>query len=825
MKTKYKIVGMTCSACKIRVEDGAAKVAGINKVMVNLSTNVLLVDYDETIFKPESLFLTIKNLGYGIEENINLYEKEEKNKKRRLLISLIIWVLLMYVSMGSMFNAPLPSFLLGTENALNFAFCQLILTIPILLLNFNYFIVGFKRLFKLDPNMDSLVALGALASLLYGLYAMLNIYSGLKNGNLTIVAKYHMELYFEGAATIVTMVSVGKYIEARAKKKTGDSISALLNLTPKTTTIVINGVETVIPSEDVKVGDIVVVKPGESISVDGSIIEGTSSIDQSMLTGESMPVAVGINSQVVGGSVNQQGYFKYAVTAVGTDTTLAHIIELVEEAGSSKAPIARLADKVSKVFVPLIILLAIITFLIWLFVLKQPFELAFSLAISVLVISCPCALGLATPIAIMVATGMGAKNGILFKSAEVLEILHQADTFVFDKTGTITEGKPQVVDFISYVEEEERLLSIVVGIEQMSEHPLASAIVEYGQKRNVSGASIKNFKTRAGQGLMGSQGNVVYYVGSVNSLADNITTEEKIDIDRLLSEGKIVVVVATNNETLGLFALKDQVRTSSVETIARLNQMHLHTLILSGDNHLTVEKINEEVKAEAIFAELLPAQKQQIIKELQDNDHKVVMIGDGINDAPALVKADVGIAIGRGTDIAIASADIILTRSDLIDVYNAYCLSRKTIKNIKLSLFWAFFYNIIMIPIAAGVFYQAFALKLNPMIASAAMSLSSICVVLNALRLRGYKTVSSERKEIEMTKLIIKIEGMMCEHCASRVSQALKSISGVESVTIDLKKKQAIVAISKPINEEVVTKAITAAGYQLVSISSESQAN
>ncbi len=657
--------------------------------------------------------------------------------KNRLIYSLIFTIPLFYISMGHMMGWPLPSGLLGMENAMIFAFTQFLLLIPIVVINRNYFKTGFKTLFQGSPNMDSLIAIGSGAAIVYGIYAIYKISFGLGHMDMEMVDKYMMDLYFESAGTILTLITLGKTMEARAKGKTSDAIKKLMNLAPKTARVERNGKEMQIPVGEVKEGDCVIIKAGESVPVDGVVLEGVSTIDESALTGESIPVEKHIGDSVIGATVNKSGYLKVTATKVGDNTTLAQIIRLVDDATSSKAPIAKLADKVSGVFVPAVITIAIIATVGWL-IAGYSFEFALSIGISVLVISCPCALGLATPTAIMVGTGRGATNGILIKSAEALEIAHKIDTVVLDKTGTITQGKPVVtVDGI----EKDKLLQTAYSIEKLSEHPLADAIVENAKEKNLASMEVKQFAQMPGQGLSGVIGGKKCLAGNRRMMDANHISSAELFVkgDELATAGKTPLYFAVEGKLLGIIAVADVVKPTSRQAIEELTDMGIEVVMLTGDNEKTAKAVQKQVGVSRVVAEVFPQDKEKEIRRLQEAGKKVAMVGDGINDAPALARADVGIAIGAGTDIAIESADFVLMKSDLVDVSTAIQLSKAVIRNIKQNLFWAFIYNIIGIPIAAGVFYTAFHLKMNPMLGALAMSFSSVFVVSNALRLRFFK--------------------------------------------------------------------------------------
>jgi len=640
-----------------------------------------------------------------------------------------------------MLNLPHPKWLMGPENAITFAFIQLLLTIPVVYVNRKYYQVGFKTLFHGRPNMDSLIAIGSGAALIYGIFAIFKIGYGLGHNNLDMVNQYSMDLYFESAAMILALITMGKFLETRAKGRTSEAITKLMDLTPKTASVIRNGEEVEIPSQDVVIDDIIIVRPGQSIAVDGIIIEGSSSVDQSALTGESIPVEKNIGDKVIAATINKTGSFKFKAEKVGDDTTLAKIIQLVEDASSSKAPIAKMADKISGIFVPVVISIAVIATIVWL-LLGQPFEFAMSIGIAILVISCPCALGLATPVAIMVGTGKGASNGILIKSAEALESLHTVSTVVLDKTGTITEGKPVVTDIITKgSESEERLLQIAASIESFSEHPLAEAILEKAKERGISLRNVDNFNSISGRGIVGIIDGKQYTAGNLALMKDREINVEmlKSTSDEFAMDGKTPLYFAEDKNLLGIIAVADVVKATSRKAIDNFKAMGINVVMLTGDNKKTAEAIRKQLNIDRVVAEVLPQDKEKEIRNIQASGKKVAMIGDGINDAPALARADVGIAIGAGTDIAIESADIVLMKSDLLDAVTAVQLSKATIKNIKENLFWAFFYNVLGIPLAAGVFYTAFGLKLNPMFGAAAMSMSSVFVVSNALRLKFFK--------------------------------------------------------------------------------------
>ena len=707
MKQKFQVTGMTCSACSATVERNVKKLEGVKEVTVNLLSNSMVVSYDEDKVNNQTIIDTVVKAGYqaALEQknnqkkasatpNISPVEQDIKNMKFRLILSFVFLIPLMYISMGHMFGAPLPNFLTGNENVLSFALTQFLLTLPVVYVNRKYFQAGFKNLVKLHPNMDSLIAIGSSAALIYGVFAIYQIGIGLGYQDMETVHHYTMDLYFESSAMILALITLGKFLETKSKGKTSEAITKLLHLAPKTATVIRNGEEQEIPVEEVVVGDRIVIKPGQSIPVDGVIIEGSSSVDQSALTGESIPVEKNVGDKVIAASVNKMGSFHMEAQKVGDDTTLAQIIQLVEDANASKAPIAKLADKISGIFVPVVITIAVIATIVWL-ILGYPFEFALSIGIAVLVISCPCALGLATPVAIMVGTGKGAEYGILIKSAEALEVAHSVKTVVLDKTGTITEGKPKVTDVVpsEYISEQE-LLSVAASMEKPSEHPLADAIVAYAQEKKVGFLPTEHFKAVSGQGITASMNGTEYYAGNISFISQyvNVGSFEELS-NTFADQGKTPLYFADSNHILGVIAVADVVKPTSAEAISQLKDMHIDVVMLTGDHKKTAQAIQKQLGIDRVVAEVLPQDKEREIRALQEGGHKVAMVGDGINDAPALARADVGIAIGAGTDIAIESADIVLMKNSLLDVVTAIRLSKATIRNIKENLFWAFFYN------------------------------------------------------------------------------------------------------------------------------------
>ena len=883
MKERFDVTGMTCSACSSHVEKSVGKLTGVENVSVNLLTNSMQVEFDENKLDTAGIIKAVEDAGYGAavkdehaksgaktsgqsgsQENngLSAVEQNVKNMKKRLIVSLIFWIPLMYVSMGHMIyqwlNIPMPpftmNFLHGNENAITYAFTQFLLLLPILIANQKYFKNGFKTLWHRSPNMDSLIAIGAGAAILYGIFAIYRIGYAMGHGDMAVVHQYAHDLYFESAGTILTLITIGKYLETKSKGKTSEAITKLLNLAPKTVTVVRDGVEQVVDAADVEKGEIFLVKPGESVAVDGIVLEGKSSFDESAITGESIPVPKQEGDTIVSASMNKSGLIRAKATKVGEDTTIAQIIRLVEEASSSKAPIAKMADKIAGVFVPTVITIALITGIIWL-ISGATFEFAMSTAIAVLVISCPCALGLATPVAIMVGTGKGAENGILIKSGDALEIAHQIDTVVLDKTGTITQGKPVVTDIICAAgknADKTQLLQIAGSLEKGSEHPLAEAIVNYCVTNNISLEKVTDFNALFGKGIEGTVSGTHYYAGNEKMMEEkgiSLSTEQKNQIRELAKQGRTPLLFADENQFLGIVAVADVVKPTSKEAVQKFRDYGIHVIMLTGDNEVTAQAIKEQVGIDEVIAGVLPTQKEEKISALKQAGHKVAMIGDGVNDAPALASADVGIAIGAGTDVAIESADIVLMKNDLLDAVGAVKLSKAVIRNIKENLFWAFFYNSIGIPLAAGVLYPLFQIKLNPMFGAAAMSLSSVCVVSNALRLRwvklhdtkktqsephqdvaastiadinqhnaldnNIKSTNNDKGESTMTTTIT-IEGMMCAHCQAHVEKALKEVAGVTEVTVSLENKNAVVTGDASV--EALKQAVVDAGYEVTDV-------
>lgn len=960
MKERYHVTGMSCSACSSHVEKAVNKLENVEKASVNLLTETMDVTYDETKITSTEIIDAVVKAGYGAsvmtegsaagaggqstsgnagsigrsaadgkQELQQKLDADARAMKWRLGISIGFLIPLMYVSMHHMlkewFGIPVPAFIVntmhGNANAMNFALTQFLLLLPILYVNRKFFSVGFKTLAHRSPNMDSLIALGSGAALVYGIFAMYRISYGLGYGDMAVVEQYSHDLYFESSGTILTLITVGKYLESRSKGKTSEAITKLMNLAPKVAILVTgDGQEKEVPTESLQKGDIFLVKPGSLVPVDGIVLEGNSSVDEAAITGESVPVEKQAGDHVVSATVNKAGFLKCRADRVGDDTTLAQIIRLVEEASASKAPIAQLADKVAGVFVPTVITISLITLLVWLLN-GATAEFAISTAIAVLVISCPCALGLATPVAIMVGTGVGAGNGILIKTGEALQQAKEIDTVVLDKTGTITSGKLKVEEVGGYQSDfpADAMMQIAAALEKKSEHPLAEAVVEYAERFRLTIPEIVDFKATFGRGVEGAlaadflaveaakndgptavfyagklgngsntsgngtlkappTGNTVpdtgsvfpagtkFYVGNLAFLQEkNITLPQGAaeGLNRTADEGMTPLLVAQEGRFLGIIGVSDTVKATSYEAINAWEKMGVRVIMLTGDNRRTAEAVRQKLGISEVVAEVLPQDKEKKVSELKAQGHKVAMIGDGINDAPALAAADVGMAIGAGTDVAMESADIILMKNDLRDAVTAMKLSRSVIRNIKENLFWAFFYNCIGIPLAAGVLYPAFQIRLNPMFGAAAMSLSSIFVVGNALRLRGFKsgftplkkgTPKASHKEIEITHAtaegeqcilkapaeqnnrqdvkqekertntmtkVISIEGMMCNHCTGTVQKALEAVEGVNAVTMSLEQKNAAVELASNVADEVLTKAVVDAGYEVKGITTK----
>ncbi len=908
-KQTFDVSGMTCAACSARVEKTTSGVAGVEHAVVNLLKNSMEVEYDGNPATLAAISAAVEKAGYGAAPRIeaaaaagapsgaapsaareNAAAKEAAHVRMRLIVSFVFTIPLFYLSMGHMFGWPIPGIFLGHENMLTFAFTQFLLLLPVVFVNFKFFRVGFKTLFHGSPNMDSLIALGSTASTVYGIVAIYRIGWGMGHGDVDFAHMAAMDLYFESAAMILTLITLGKYFEARAKGKTTDAIAQLMDLSPKTAIRRnVDGAEEEVPVEQVRPGDILIVRAGAGVPVDGVVVEGAGTVDESVITGESVPVEKGVGAAVTGATVNRTGWFAMRAERVGADTVLAGIVRMVDEATSSKAPIEKLADKISGVFVPVVIAIALITFIIWMFV-GAGVAIALSHAISVLVISCPCALGLATPTAIMVGTGRGAANGILVKSAEALQTAHGVKTVVLDKTGTITKGAPEVCEvlvagglfgscetrFVSATGAIDELkcndaiaafLSLAYSLEKRSEHPLAQAIVAYAEARGVAAQEVQTFEQIPGGGLRGVVAGRTCLAGNARLMEDGGVDVAAVreQAQCLADEGKTVLYFAVDGELAGIVSLADEPKPRSAAALAELSRMGIRTVMLTGDNERTAHAIQKRVGTDDVIAGVLPQGKEEVIRDLQKQG-TVAMVGDGVNDAPALARADVGIAIGAGADIAIDSADIVLMKSDLADVPAAISLSRATMRNIKQNLFWALIYNVICIPVAAGALSFA-GVTLNPMIAAAAMSCSSVCVVSNALRLRGWKPVvlgevasalepdtapdaasgvalaseagvptmdgpsaedgdgspvsaghSEELQTVKPKEIIMEkklsVEGMMCQHCVAHVKKALEGIEGVEEAVVDLDSNSATAKLSADVADQVLVDAIVDAGYE-----------
>lgn len=831
--TQYNVTGMSCAACSARVEKAVSSVDGVSSCSVNLLTNSMGVEGTAT---SKEIIEAVEKAGYGaslktknkkVKSNPDDELKDTQTPKlvKRLVASLLFLAPLMYISMGHMmWGWKLPNFMENNHIAMGLA--QMLFAIIIMVINQNFFISGFKGLIHRSPNMDTLVALGSGASFVYSTYALFAMTVAQTKGDMSAVMSYMNDFYFESAAMILALITVGKTLEAYSKGRTTDALKGLMSLSPKTANVIRDGKEITVDIDDVAVGDVFVVRPGESVPVDGIVIDGESAIDESVLTGESLPVDKAIDDKVTSATINKSGFLKCKATRVGEDTTLAQIINLVSDASATKAPIAKLADKVSGVFVPTVIAIAIITFIVWLIV-PKPFGYALSRAISVLVISCPCALGLATPVAIMVGNGKGAKNGILFKTAVSLEEAGKTQIVVLDKTGTITEGKPKVTDVIPVGISENDLLQLAYSLEIKSEHPLAKAIVEKAETAQIPPFDITDFESKTGNGLCGTLENSKIYAGSskyISTVCD--ISSVKSDIERLSNEGKTPLLFAKDEKLIGVIAVADTIKQDSPEAIKQLKNMGIKVVMLTGDNKRTADAIGKQTGVDMVISDVLPDGKEAVVKKLQSFG-KVAMVGDGVNDAPALTRADVGIAIGAGADVAVDSADVVLMNSKLSDVCSAIRLSRHTLTNIKENLFWAFIYNIIGIPLAAGVWIPITGWTLNPMFGAAAMSLSSFCVVMNALRLNFVNVTSSKNdkkikevnidytEEFKMTKTI-KIDGMMCPHCEATVKKALEAIDGVTSAVASHTEKQATVELSKDVDTVVLEQAVVDAGYTII---------
>ena len=836
MTEQFAVTGMTCAACSAHVEKAVSRLSGVQSAPVNLMLGSMTVTYDEKAVTEGDIIAAVKAAGYGASpasqtDQGQLRQDQDaalRRRKKHLIWSVVFLVPLFYLSMGHMMGLPLPQVL--HTHPLLLACLQLALVIPILILNRNYFTVGFSRLVKLSPNMDSLVAVGAAAGLVYSLIEMGLLAAGQVSGM--------PDLYFESAGMILTLVTVGKYLEERSRGKTTGAISALLALAPESAVVRRQGQELTIPTEEIVAGDTVIVRQGGRIPVDGVITDGHAAVDESAITGESLPVEKVPGDAVTSATVTSSGYLELRATRVGGDTTLSQIIRLMEEAASSKAPISRLADRISGIFVPAVMAISLTAALLWAFVGGMDVRFCLSIAIAVLVISCPCALGLATPVAIMVGTGQAAQQGILIKSAESLELLHKVQTVVLDKTGTVTMGQPRVTDILCApgVTEEE-LLCVAASAEKPSEHPLAHAIVEESQARHIPLCPVSGFRSVPGGGIQATLSGEAVLAGNAGYLAQNGVSLAAMEADahRLAEDGKTPLFLAESGRLLGCVAVADVVKPDSAKAIAALRRMGRRVVLLTGDNQRTANVIARQIGVDQVIAQVLPQDKAKCVAQLQQQGQRVAMVGDGVNDAPALAQADVGLAIGAGTDIAIESADVVLMKSSLLDIPAAMDLSRAVLRNIKQNLFWAFFYNSIGIPVAAGVLYPALHLTLNPMLAAAAMSLSSVCVVSNALRLRGWKppvfpdqpvptaplpesaVFQSQGKEENTVNKTIHIDGMMCTHCTGRVEKALNDLPGVEA-TVDLDSKSAAVTCTPDVSDDTLRQAVEDAGYHVTGI-------
>lgn len=866
-KEQFTITGMTCSACSARVEKAVAKVDGTKDVSVNLLTNSMQLEYDEAKTSVPAIIKAVVDAGYGASvkgkqaaakavPQEDPVKKSIDEMKHRLVWSIAFLLPTMYISMHGLFEKlfglPVPQIVGavfdGPENAIIFAFSQFLLVLPIMYLNRRYYIAGFRNLFRGAPNMDSLVGMGSMAAALFGAFAIFRMGWGFGHGDMALVQEYSTNLYFESAGMIVTLITVGKYLEARAKGQTSKALEKLMDLAPKQACVVRGGVEQTIPAEELVAGDEIVVRPGERIPADGVVLSGTTSVDESAITGEPIPVEKQAGDKVTSATINKQGSIHFSAERVGEDTTISQIIRLVDEASASKAPIARMADKIAGVFVPAVIAIAVIAGGIWL-AMGASVEFAFSIAICILVISCPCALGLATPVAIMVGTGKGAENGILIKSGEALEVAQSVDTVVMDKTGTITEGRPEVTVIVTADGvAEQQLLSLAAGLEQGSEHPLAEAVMTAAKAKGIAPQAMTDFRALFGRGVEAKADGHTYAAGNAKLMEEKGVDLKAYEaqLAAFADDGCTPLIFAEDDRVIGILAAADVEKATSREAIARFREMGIDVVMLTGDNARTAEAIRRRMDIPKVIAGVLPENKAEHIKKLQAEGHRVAMIGDGINDAPALAQADLGIAIGAGTDVAIESADAVLMKSDLLDAVSAIRLSKAVLKNIKENLFWALIYNVTCIPLAAGILYPAFGIKLSPVIGAAAMSLSSVCVVMNALRLRFFKpdhgaeisaeqtaaAVSSDRKDheaadsaaaqpvqekeaIRMEKTL-KIEGMMCAHCQKHVHDALAKMDGVTDVTVDLEGGKADVKATHDIPEADFRKVIEDAGYELV---------
>lgn len=908
MKQKFDVTGMSCAACSARVEKCVSKLDGVDSVAVNLLANSMVVDFDESKLDAGGISAAVEKAGYGAFPkespgaggvsgtsaggagamlaaggSANAAELEAKNMKRRLIASIIFFIPLFYISMGHMMGLPLPGFLSGLENAITYGMAQLVLTLILMYINRKYYESGFPAFAHKAPNMDSLIAVGSLAAVIYGIFAIIRMGHGLAVQDWALVEKYHMDMYFESAGTILTLITVGKFLEARSKGKTTDAVSRLMDMSPETALIERDEEEIEVRIEEVRVGDILIVKPGSKVPVDGIIVEGASSVDESFITGESIPVDKSVGDSVTGASINKSGYFKMKAERIGADTALSKIIQLVEDAGGSKAPIAKLADKIAGVFVPAVMLIAVAAAVVWL-IAGQSFEFALSTGIAVLVISCPCALGLATPAAIMAGTGRGAELGVLYKNAEILENSKSIDTVVMDKTGTLTTGNPGIIGMTVFDDASgdpkragRGLLVLAASVEKPSEHPLGQAIVKSAQSQGLVMPDPENFEAIHGKGVKGKVAGKMITGGNAVMMK-----EAGVDISAFeacaasyAQQGATPLFFAADGVMMGVIAVADMVRAESAAAVKEFAEMGIDVIMLTGDNSKTAAAIAEKLGIKHVRSEVLPEDKEKEVRALMEAGKRVAMVGDGINDAPALARADVGIAIGAGTDVAIESADVVLMKSSPLDAVKAIQLSRGVIRNVKMNLFWAFFYNIIGIPVAAGILYPLLQFKLNPMVGAAAMSLSSFCVVTNALRLRFFKpsdgvlkaeshieqasalngddaesgdnrNVTAENgiyeaetykieiianehadrgpvceigadtaeMEVELMEKVLNVEGMMCMKCVAHVEKALKGVEGVADAKADLDAKTATVTLSADVADDALVKAVVEEGYE-----------
>ncbi len=885
---KYIVSGMTCAACQANIQKAVSKLDGVEDAEVNLLTNEMSVRFDPNAVDSDRIISAVERIGYGAgvdakgqkqvstsaasaqaDRSISGAAKSDasppaqnrasraawetaRQLKRQLIVGLLWLLPLMYITMGGMIGLPLPSFLSGHENAVNYAFTQLLLTLPVLFVNRSYFRSGFKGLTHLLPNMDSLIAVGSSAAVIYGIFAIYRMAYGTGHGDMSLVDHYYHQLYFESAAMILVIITIGKYLEARSKGHTSDAITKLIELAPAEAEVLIDGEVTVVPVQQIMPGDLVQIRPGASIPVDGVIESGHASLDESALTGESLPAERGVGEKVTAGTVSRGGYFTFRTTNVGDDTDLAKIIRLVEEAAASKAPISRLVDRIAAIFVPVVLAIALVVLIVWLLT-GNGLEIALNMSISVLVISCPCALGLATPLAIMAGTGQGSRHNVLIKSGEALETMHNIQTVVLDKTGTITAGHPVVTDVLpSESHTSEELLTLAAGIEQHSEHILAEAIMAYAAKQNITRPECVNFQNIPGRGVeavvngrTGRGGNFVFATEILgNSVADQLLNEQNI---ALADQGKTPLYFFEDDRYVGAIALADPIKKGSAEAIRALRENGLKVVMLTGDNHRTARAIQHKLGLEDVVSDVLPDEKAAVVQSLQKDGALVAMVGDGINDAPALERANVGVAIGSGTDVAIESADIVLMKNDLRDVVTAISLSKATMRNIRQNLFWAFIYNVLGIPIAAGLLQPSFGISLNPMLGATAMALSSLFVVGNALRLTRWKPVPLPAAEPERVndpllqpqndqnyqqnsqkspqggtsmnkQYILQINGMSCGHCSAAVTKALKAVPGVLDAEVNLEEKNATVSAGENVLAEDLDKAVVEAGYEVESV-------